>query len=80
MTLPPGDCSHNLEHSALPARLLVDDTHAYFLTYCEGGNPVSGVGGSMLLVTVDLGRQPESVECCPHLEVAIRPREFGDTS
>ena len=35
-------------HSASPARLLVDDTHAYILTDCGGGNPVSapGVGGS----------------------------------
>ncbi len=28
-------------HSALPARLLVDDTHAYILMDCEGGNLVS---------------------------------------
>ena len=35
-------------HSAQPARLQVDNTHAYILTECEGGNPVSapGVGGS----------------------------------
>ena len=48
---------YNVVHSALPARLLVDDTHAgfsplrrwllvddthaYILTDCEGGNPVS---------------------------------------
>ena len=34
-------------HSALLARLQVDDTHAYILKDCEGGNPVSalGVGG-----------------------------------
>ena len=33
--------------SALPASLLVDATHAYILTDCEEGNPVSalGVGG-----------------------------------
>ena len=39
-------------HSALPARLLVDDTLAYILTDCEGGNPVSApvVGGNMPLV------------------------------
>ncbi len=44
-------------HSALPARLLVDNTHAYILTDCEGGYPVSapGVGGNVPLVTVDLG-------------------------
>ncbi len=52
-------------HSAQPARLLVlvDDTHADFLTDCEGGNPVSapGVGGNVPLVTVDLGQQPKSV-------------------
>ncbi len=50
-------------HSALPARLLVDDTHAYILMDCEGGNPVSapGVGGNVPLVTVDLGGQPKSL-------------------
>ena len=34
----------------------MDDTHAYILTDCEGGNPVSapGVGGNVPLVTVDL--------------------------
>ncbi len=39
-------------HSALPARLLVDDTHAYILMDYKGGNPVSapGVGGNMPLV------------------------------
>ncbi len=39
-------------HSALPARLLVDDTLAYILADCEGGNPVSapGVGGNVPLV------------------------------
>ena len=26
-------------YSALPAKLLVDDTHAYILTDCKGGNP-----------------------------------------
>ncbi len=43
-------------HSALPARRLVDDTLAYILTNCEGGNSVStpGVGGNVPLVTVDL--------------------------
>ena len=62
-------------HSALPARLLVDDTHAYILTDCEGGNPVSapGVGGNVPLMAVDLGQQPTSVKCSPHLEVAVRP-------
>ena len=35
--------------SALPARLLVDDTHAYILMECEGCNPVSApeVGGKV---------------------------------
>ena len=44
--------------SAVPARLLVDDTYAYIFTDCEGGNPVSapGVVGNMPLVTVDLGQ------------------------
>ena len=44
-------------HSALPARLLMDDTQAYILMVCEGGNPVSAprVGGNVLLVAVDLG-------------------------
>ena len=34
--------------SALPARLLVNDTQAYILTDCKGGNPVSapGIGGN----------------------------------
>ncbi len=69
-------------HSALPARLLVDDTHAYILTDCEGGNPVSapGVGGNVGLVAVDLGRQPKPVKCSPHLELAVRPCESGDIS
>ncbi len=60
---------------APPSRLRLDDTHAYILTDCEGGNPVSapGVGGNVPLVTVDLGRQPKSVKCSPHLEVPIRP-------
>ena len=51
-------------HSALPARLLVDDTHAYMFMDCEGGNRVSapGVGGNMPLV---------AVKCNPHLEVAV---------
>ena len=54
-------------HSALPARLLVDDTHAYILMYCEGNNPVSalGVGGK-----VGLTAQISEVYS-PHLEVAI---------
>lgn len=42
-------CKHNvLEHSAPPARLLVDDTHTHILTDCEEGNLVSvpGVGGN----------------------------------
>ena len=45
-------------HAARPAMLLVDDTHAYVLTGCEGGNPVSAlaVGGSVPLVAVDLGQ------------------------
>jgi hypothetical protein len=36
----------------------VDDTHAYILTDCDGGNPVSapGVGDNMPLVAVVLGR------------------------
>ncbi len=70
-------------HSALPARLLVDDTHAYILTDCEGGNHVSarGVGGNVPLVTVDLGRQPKLVKCTsPHLEVAIQPCDVRQLS
>ncbi len=55
---------------------------AYILTDCEGGNPVSGpgVGGNVPLVTVDLGRQPKSVKCSPHLDVAIQPCEWGEIS
>ena len=34
-------CSAKVVYSALPARLLVDDTQAYILTYCEGGNCIS---------------------------------------
>ena len=45
---PPGDSSPHLAHSGLPARLLVDDTHAFILTDCEVGNP------DALLVTVAL--------------------------
>ena len=47
-------------HSALPASLLVDDTHAYILTHCLGDNPVSadGVGDNMSLVTVEEVVQP----------------------
>ena len=43
-------------HFVKSARLLVDDTHAYILMDCNGGNPVSapGVGGYMPLVAVDL--------------------------
>ena len=41
-------------HSALPAGLLVDDTHAYILTNSEWGNPVPapGVSSNVPLVTV----------------------------
>ncbi len=51
-------------HSALPARLQVDDTLAYILMDCEAGNPVYaiGVSGNVPLVAVDLGRQPKSVQ------------------
>ena len=69
-------CKQNgkVVHSALPARLLVDDTHAYILTNCDRGNSVSapGVGGKVPLMTLDLGRQPKSFKCSPHLKVAIR--------
>ena len=45
-------------HFALPARLLVDDTHAYIHMDFEGGNPVSapGVGSDVPLVAVALAR------------------------
>ena len=58
---------------AIPARLLIDDTHAHTLTGCEGGNPVTtpGVGSNMPLVAVDLDRKPKSVKCSPHLDVAV---------
>ncbi len=44
--------------SALPARLLADDTLAYVLTDYEGGYPVSAPGedGNVPLVAVDLGQ------------------------
>ena len=46
--------NHNcfVKSFALPARLLVDDTHAYILTEYEGGNPDSakGVGGIVSLI------------------------------
>ncbi len=56
-------------HSALPARLLVDDIHAYIFMDYEVGNSVSapGVGGNVPLVAVDMGQQPKSVMCIPHL-------------
>ena len=45
-------------HSALPAWLL-DDTHAYIVTDCEGANLVSVLGavGNVSHVAVDFGRQ-----------------------
>ena len=38
----------------------MDDTHAYILMDCEGGNPVSaqGVGGNVPMVTVESGPRP----------------------
>ena len=44
--------------TALPSRLLVDDTLAYILTDCEGVNPVSAPGevGNVPLVAVDMGQ------------------------
>ncbi len=54
--------------SALPARLLVDDTHAYILTDCGGGSPVSAPG-NVPLAAVDLGRQLKLVKYSPLLEV-----------
>ena len=36
----------------------MDDTDAFILTDHEGGNPVSGVGGNVPLVAVDLRGQP----------------------
>ena len=60
----------------------MDDTHAYILMNCKGGESVSapGVGGNMPLVTVDLGRWPKSVKCSPHLRVAAQHDlvMFGD--
>ena len=46
---------------ALPAMLLVDDTHAYILLDGEGGNPVSapGVGGNF-------GQQLKTVKVTGH--------------
>ena len=44
-------------HAALLARLLVDNTHAYFLIDCEKGYPVSAPGegstGSLVAVALD---------------------------
>ena len=50
-------------HSVLPATLLGDDTHAYILTDCEGGNPVlaPGVGGNVLKMEDVLVSQLKSV-------------------
>ena len=64
--------------SALPARPLVDNTHAYFPLDREEGNPVSdpGVRGYFPLVIVDLGRQPKSVKCSPSLELAVQQSYF----
>ena len=60
-------------HPALPAMLVVGDTHTYIMTGYEGGNPVAAqeVGGNMPLVAVDLGGQPKSVKCGPQFEVAV---------
>ena len=74
--------NHNwVVHSALPSRLLVEHTFCYILAGYEWGNPVSAPGedGILPLVAVNLGRQHKSVKCIPHLEVAIRPCEVGDT-
>ena len=48
----------------------MDNALAYIFTDCEGGNPVSapGVGGTVSLVTVDLGR---SFKCSLHFKVAV---------
>ncbi len=47
----------------------------FILIDCEGGNSVSAleVGSNVPLVTVDLGQQPKSDMCSPHLEVIVRP-------
>ncbi len=50
----------------------MEDTHAYILMDCEGVDEVH-VGGNAPLVTVDLGQQPKSVKCSPHLKVGIGP-------
>ena len=50
-------------HSALPARLLIDDSHAYILMDREGGNLVSvpGVAGNMSLGKIELTDSPNQL-------------------
>ena len=61
-------------HSALPARLLVDDTHTYILKNSERGNPVSApeVGGNIPLLTVD---STNPLKESPHLEVVAHKKK-----
>ena len=56
--------------SALPARLLIDDTQDYIRKECKGV-PVSalGVGGNGPWIKTN---------CSPHLEVAFRPGVSGE--
>ena len=59
------------DQPALPARLLVDDNHAYILKDFEGVTLFEPpeVGDNVPLVTVYFGWQPISVKCSPHFEV-----------
>ena len=56
--------------SALPARLLIDDTQACIRMNCKGGNPVSALGVG--------GNGPWKNDCSPNLEVTFRPCVSGD--
>ena len=54
--------------SAIPARLLIDDTQAYIHMDCKGGNPVSvlGVGGNGLwkkIVVAHTLKWPSGLVC-----------------
>ena len=55
-------------HSALLARLLADDTHAYILTDGKEGDKEGSPRSRWEHVPVPGGRQPKSVKCSPRLD------------
>ena len=55
-------------HSALLARLLADDTHAYILTDGKEDDKEGSPRSRWEHVPVPGGRQPKSVNCSPRLD------------